>query len=147
MWPRPRLESQCEPGALSRAEWEYKALTDIEILDAPTGRFARLICEHDCGGEMFMATCAARHFSFLEPYAELLRVHQEDPIGIEKPVVPVRFTESGRAVFSLAGARADYPWLKSAQAPRRLPNSFTPALEEADCTSPGQWLKNLFKGS
>lgn len=71
--------------------------------------YARLICEHDEGGEMFTALCLYPEFSSLEPYAALLSARRRDPLGHEKPVVPINYNRNGDARFSSAGSRTDFP--------------------------------------
>jgi hypothetical protein len=71
--------------------------------------YARLICEHDEGGEMFTALCPDREFPSLEPYAALLNAWRQDTLGHEKPVVPIDYDRNGDARFSSAGSRTDFP--------------------------------------
>jgi len=127
--------------------WDYKNLHDIQILDAPRGRYARLICEHDCGGEMFTAVCSERNFVYLEPYAQLLENSRADPLDVETPVVPIIFTEGGRVIFSICGARNDFPDLPLPAKQFRTISRLPP-----ERGSPGQlkqfaWLKQLFRDS
>lgn len=125
--------------------WEYKHLTEIQILEAPHGRYARLICEHDCGGEMFTAHCSERNFVYLEPYAQWLRDNANDPYGVEQPVIPIFFDRIGRAFLSINGARADHA---------ELPRPYKRLIASASCTTarctqpaanPLHWLQNLFR--
>ena len=131
----------------SNSAWEYKHLTDIEILDSPQGRYARLLCEHDCGGEMFTATCSERYFFYLEPYAELLEASRADPIGIENPVVPIRFIADGRAYFSTQGARADHPHLSAPAKGHRFLGTLAPERGIPSRRPRSNWLQNLFRRS
>lgn len=125
--------------------WDYKHLTEIQILDAPHGRYARLICEHDCGGEMFVAHCSERNFVYLEPYAQWLKDNENDPYGVEQPVIPIFFNRSDRAFLSINGARADYPELPrpykriTSSASRTTPRHAQPASDAL------HWLKDLFR--
>lgn len=125
--------------------WDYKHLTEIQILEAPHGRYARLICEHDCGGEMFVAHCSERNFVYLEPYAQWLSDNENDPYGVEQPVIPIFFNRSGRAYLSINGARADHP---------ELPRPYKRIISSAgSCTArsvqpaanPLHWLQNIFR--
>lgn len=121
--------------------WDYKHLTDIQILEGTHGRYARLICEHDCGGEMFTAHCSERNFIYLEPYAQWLQSNKDDPYGSEKPVIPVFFTRSGRAFLSITGARTDHPELPL---PRK--QIYAPlARHRAPASNPLHWLQDLFR--
>lgn len=122
--------------------WEYKQLTEIQILEAPHGRYARLICEHDCGGEMFTAHCSERNFIYLEPYAQWLQDSKEDPYGVEKPVIPIFFNRSGRAFLSITGAREDHPDLPKPRKSVLLSGSIR---RPEPASSPLDWLQNLFR--
>ena len=127
--------------------WDYKNLHDIQILDSSRGRYARLICEHDCGGEMFTAICSERNFVYLEPYAQLLEDSRADPLDVETPIVPIIFTAGGRAIFSICGARNDFPDLPLPAKQFRTISRLAP-----ERGSPGQlkqfaWLKQLFRNS
>lgn len=126
--------------------WDYKHLTDIQILEAPHGRYARLICEHDCGGEMFTAHCTERNFVYLEPYAQWLRDNREDPYGVEKPVIPLFFSSSGRVFLSINGAQADHPHLPAPRKRIYLPESAHARRHSEPAANPLHWLQNLFRG-
>lgn len=125
--------------------WEYKPLADIEILEAPHGRYARLICEHDCGGEMFTAHCSERNFVYLEPYAEWLQSNKEDPYGSERPVIPIFFTRTGRAVLSITGARMDHPELPAPRKQLLTPKHRQPENVQDHAANALDWLQNLFR--
>lgn len=125
--------------------WDYKHLTEIQILEAPHGRYARLICEHDCGGEMFTAHCSERNFVYLEPYAQWLSDNKEDPYGVEKPVIPLFFNRSGRAFLSINGARADHPHLPRARKSFALRPGARPCSISEPAANPLHWLQNLFR--
>ncbi|MGA0848097.1 MAG: hypothetical protein ACO3PY_05780 [Pontimonas sp.] len=127
------------------SDWSYAQLSDIEILETAQGHYARLICEHDCGGEMFTAICSQRNFVYLEPYARLLAENKADPIGIEKPVIPVYFRPDGRAFLSTSGARLDFPDLPAPRTkvylrPRRTPEDGSSATKSGLA-----WLQSLFR--
>lgn len=130
----------------SESDWSYTQLTDIEILDGPDGHYARLICEHDCGGEMFTATCNKRDFRYLEPYAQLLESNRADPIGIEKPVIPVFFKPSGRAFLSVQGALIDFPELPQRRTKCYVQPKATPEWVRPTAKSRLAWLQDLFRG-
>lgn len=89
--------------------WEYKLLRDIEILGAPEERFARLICEDDEGGDMFVITCSPTQFRYLEPYAASLEAWKSDRFAHENPVIPVVYNVAGQARFCIDGAEHDHP--------------------------------------
>lgn len=127
------------------ASWDYKQLTDIQILEAPHGRYARLICEHDCGGEMFTAHCSERNFIYLEPYAQWLQSNKDDPYGIEKPVIPVFFNRAGRAYLSVSGARVDHPQLPPPHKRIHLPAHCYAEHPRNSSANPLHWLHNLFR--
>lgn len=142
---RRRLATISVTVASDAASWDYKQLSDIQILEAPHGRYARLICEHECGGEMFTAHCSERNFVYLEPYAEWLQRNKEDPFGVETPVIPIFFNRSGRAFLSVNGARLDHPELP---APRKQILSspwHRPELGRKPPSTGLGWLQNLFR--
>lgn len=89
--------------------WEYKLLRDIEILGVSGEQFARLICEDDEGGDMFVITCSPTQFRYLEPYAAALEAWKSDRFAHENPVIPVVYNAAGQARFCLEGAEQDHP--------------------------------------
>lgn len=141
---RRRLATISATVASDAANWDYKHLSDIQILEAAHGLYARLICEHDCGGEMFTAHCSEWNFVYLEPYAEWLCRNKEDPLGVETPVIPIFFNRAGRAFLSVNGARIDHPELP---APRKQILTSTRHRPEHARRPPSTglgWLHNLF---
>jgi len=89
--------------------WEYKLLRDIEILGHADDRFARLICEEDEGGEMFVHTCTSADFRHLEPYAAELQAWKSDPLEHEIPLIPISYDDHGAARFCTEAAELDHP--------------------------------------
>ncbi len=125
--------------------WDYKNLHDIQILDSPRGRYARLICEHDCGGEMFTAICSERNFVYLEPYAQLLEDSRANPLDVETPVIPIIFTAGGRAILSICGARNDFPDLPLPVKQFRASSWLAPERGTFAQRKQLAWLKHLFR--
>ena len=128
------------------SDWSYTQLSDIEILEDSQGQYARLICEHDCGGEMFTAICRQRNFVYLEPYAQLLADNRADPLGIEKPVIPVYFARGGRAFLSTKGAHLDFPELPAPRSKVYKAVRLAPERGRLAEHSRLAWLHNLFRG-
>lgn len=145
MLSRRQLATILVTVASSKAGWNYKQLTDIQILEAPHGRYARLICEHDCGGAMFTVHCSERNFVYLEPYAQWLSDNREDPYGVEKPVIPVFFSKSGHAFLSVNGARVDHPQLPRARQSIDLRGSVGKLCNPQPAANSLHWLQNLFR--
>lgn len=121
---RPELAAQT-------IHWEYKPLHDIEILGDGNERFARLICEDDEGGDMFVITCNSRHFRHLEPYAAALQDWKADHFAHETPVIPITYGASGQARFSLDGAEHDHPDLTKRQVNIKLPADLAHQIRKA----------------
>lgn len=102
-------------------DWRYIPLHALNVVKGQFGRFARLTCLADEPGQEFSATCDAKYFEHLRPYAELLSEHQRTPGLVEHPVIPVFLGDDGKWRFSWRGAEHDYPQLrKSLVAPNRV---------------------------
>lgn len=134
------LENTPESGT-----WVYKHLVDIQILEAPRFCFARLVCEHDCDGEMFTSSCSERNFVYLEPYAQWLRDNKADPYGVEKPVIPIFFNRAGRAFFSVNGAWADHSHLPLPRKRVYFPERGQPSRHPELAANSLHWLQHLFR--
>ena len=105
-------------------DWRYLPLEGISVVKGQFGRFARLSCAVDEAGPELCATCDAKYFDHLRPYAELLAEHKRTPSFVERPVIPAFLGDDGKWRFSWRGAEKDYPELcRSFEAPQRVTGS------------------------
>ena len=93
-------------------DWRYLPLQALNVVKGQFGRFARLTCVGDNECEDLSATCDAKYFDHLRPYADLLAEYQRNPKAVEHPVIPVLLGEDGQWRFSWQGAENDYPQLR-----------------------------------
>lgn len=87
------------PAAVRTCSWCYLPIRDLELIGSPHPSAARILCEDDPGGRMFSIYCAASQLLALKPVLELYDAWRCAPLDVETPVLPVRFTADGTALF------------------------------------------------
>lgn len=89
------------PRERATPDWTYERLVDIQLMGIAQARWARLSCEDDQCGEMFIAICRGRYFKQLEPYAADLLAWKDDPER-EQPIIPIIRDRLGPRFYPIA---------------------------------------------